>query len=176
MSLELVPLGTQHYPSLFRLETRPDCHHAFRLLGSTPRPEAYVDSLWAGVHAHYVIVDRGSPEVLGALAFYNVNPTNQFGFASIIVDEARLAPGRAMIFMARFVDAMFRSVSVRKIMFEASSATVNQFHSGVARGLLQENARIADHVFVDGSFVDYFLLSIDRDRFYESSIFKRYVT
>ncbi len=175
-SLTLVPLRPCHYEALFELETADAVHLTYRLAGRTPSPDQFVDLLWAGVEVHMVVATAHARHVaLGSIAMYNWSATNQTAYVAVVVDPELRMAGTAMILMARFVHHCFQSYPLRKIYFEATQSTLEQFRSGLRTGLLTLAAEIDQHVYVRGRFESYFILSVERSQFYSSALARRYV-
>jgi hypothetical protein len=165
------PMGGRHvylrtvapsdYPLLQRAEQGPDLGFRWRYRGTTPSPEQWVQGLWSGVLAQYLVVDRRGDRPVGLVFVHG--PNFQDGYAHLAA--ARLSPGRspAMIFgTGLFLEYVFTMWNFRKLYLDTLEFNYRAFASGLG-SLFEIEARLREHCYFDGKYWDQLTLAIYRN-------------
>jgi len=153
----------EDYPFLRTLETSSEVATRWRLRGTTPGPEQWVQSLWNGVMVQFVVAETKTDKPIGLVALYA--PNFQEG-------HARLGAGRfdlhsrnpVMIFgVAMFLEYVFHGWNLRKLYMDLPEYNYPQFSSGLGR-FFDIEGRLREHTFASGRYWDELTLAIYRDR------------
>jgi hypothetical protein len=157
----LKPLVPEDYPYIRQAESAPELSARWRYRGATPSPDEWLQGLWAGRLAQFVVVARRSSTPIGLVAAYRAN--FQQGHAALAAERfgsARRSP-LLVVGVALFVDYVFKCFALRKLYMELPEFNYEQFASGTDRYFTVEG-RLRDHSFYDGRYWDELILAIDR--------------
>lgn len=160
--VRLRPPGHHDYELLRAAELSDALGPRWRHRGATPSPESFAQSLWAGVLAQHLVVDRRDGRPLGLVCAYGADL--QSGTALVAFTRLDPAdPGPRFgegVFL--FVDHLFTTWPFRKLCGESLAGNLDPFGSAVG-SLLVEEGRWRSHVLVAGQHVDVVLLALWRD-------------
>ena len=164
----LRPVDSSDYQRLRQLELSSPLAARWRFHGSTPSPDDYARTLWSGVLAQYIIVDRASNVGLGLCSCYGADLANGHAkFAATRFDP----DDRAAAFMeglALFTDSLFRSFPLRKLYLEIPAFNLDTVRSAIGRMLAEEGV-LREHVYFDGRYWDQHILALTRESFEDVS-------
>jgi len=158
----LRPVGPSDYERLRVLELAPQLLWRWRHTGATPAPEQWLNSLWNGVTAQYLVIDHRTREWIGITSAYNADMRN--GHAAIAAAKFNQDDhGRRMLEGAIvFIDYVFATWPFRKLYMEVPGYNIAQLRSGIGR-LLAEEGRLVRHVWLNGRHWDLHVLALHRD-------------
>jgi RimJ/RimL family protein N-acetyltransferase len=156
-------LGPVHYDFLASLDWSSE-HIAFgRFRGVTPRPEALVDSFWAGVTAVFVVQDATSESLVGAVVLYGLDARNGFAYVSVnsrLDDQTSIV---AMEGLALLLSYAFALWPLRKVYAEVAESNMHRFGSGAGSFFSIEGC-LKGHYYYNGLHYDKLLLAVGRDQ------------
>lgn len=161
--IALRPVTPDDYQWLYLGEVSGELGSHWRIRGGTPSPEDYVQLVWQGVLAQFLVVRHDEPErPLGLVVAYDAHHSN--GYASVAVVRFDREPGDLSVLEATilFFDYLFTSFAFRKLYLETPAYRVDQFGSAVG-DLIIEEGRLVDHSFHDGRYWDEHLLAVHRE-------------
>lgn len=159
----LRPLTPRDYERLYLQELSLDLGPRWRHQGATPSLESFTQSLWAGVLAQYLVVERETRRPIGLVCAYNANFID--GWAYFAVAKFGEAGGAGRIFhgLALFLSHLFRNWSFHKLYAEVAGHTLPSFSSALGR-LVEEEGRLTDHEWYQGRRWDHHILALTRER------------
>lgn len=163
--LDSVQAGHMEY--LHRLAASDDVGLRWRFGGVAPTIREFQRSLHHGVFAQFVPVLRHSGQPFGHVLAYQMDPLN--GHVHIGgVTEARLhRTGYPMEAFVIFLRYLFTNWNFRKIYMDLPEYNRPQvFAAGLIDGI-EEEARLRDVTYFDGSWWDWSIVSISRNFFRE---------
>lgn len=161
-AVRLRALGPQDLDWLRAAETDEFLAFRWRLHGAHPSPSEYVEQLWHGTLALFVVEKLGTP--IGVLSAYQADHRN----GHCRVAAARLAPDGSMdtSFMSGlclFLEYLFAGWPFRKLYLETPEFNLSRFASAVDRGILRVEARLEEFVYLADRYWDVLFLSVDRN-------------
>jgi len=163
--IRLRPVTPDDYAYLYALTTGPEASLRWRYHGLAVSPEAFEESLWNGVTVQFIAASIASGEPLGLVVAYNTSQRNRFTYVAAVFDPGR-AGGAALEAVALLVDHAFAVLDLRKVYAEVSEFNLPQFAS-VTEGILTEEARLHEHLYLDGRYWDNVFLSVTAERWHE---------
>jgi RimJ/RimL family protein N-acetyltransferase len=137
-----------------------------RFRGATPRPEEFINALWAGVLAQFVVEHRSRP--IGLLSAINANAVE--GTAGVrqvakpdVADELHAGAMKA------FLRELFTLVGLRKVYVEVPEYAIERF---LRRGgsVFTREAWLSDHWYSKGSFWGWAIFGLERDAWERSQV------
>ncbi len=160
--VRLRALGPHDLDWLRAAETDEFLAFRWRLRGGHPSPHDYVDQIWTGALAVFVVEQAGAP--IGIVSAYQADHRN----GHCRVAAARLHQDGSMdtSFMAGtalFFEYLFAGWPLRKLYLETPEYNLGQFSSAVDRGLLRVEARLEEFVFLADRYWDMLFLSVSRE-------------
>lgn len=166
--VRLRALDAGDLPWLRAAETDELLAFRWRLRGTHPSPQEFVEQIWQGVLALFVVERAGDGAPIGVLSAYQ--PDHRNGHCRVAA--ARLEPADSMDTsfmsgMALFFDYLFGGWPFRKLYFETPEFNLSQFASAVDRGLLRVEARLTEFMFLADRYWDMLFLSVDRPNWSE---------
>lgn len=157
----LRPVGVGDYEFLRALELSEEFAIRWRHRGATPGPEAWVQSLWQGTLAQFLVVDLRSSRPLGLVCAYNVNFQHGHAYLAAVNFTKKQRSPLFLLGASLFVEYVFSCWNLRKLYMEVAGFNVDQIKSGIGRSLTLEG-RLLDHSYFGGRFWDEFVLAIHR--------------
>ena len=162
----LRPLDGTDYELIRRSELAGMTALHYRHFGSTPSPEQFVNSLWGGVLAQYMLCSRVNDAPLGMVNCYGADMKNGFGYLAALI----FAPYRRHPMVHEgielFISYLWRAFPFRKLYADTIGPNLSQFASASRAGWVEEG-RLVEHQYVDGRYVDKVTLAISRERWFE---------
>jgi RimJ/RimL family protein N-acetyltransferase len=162
--VKLTPLSQSDYDFLYSLFTDPEIM-AWRFSGTVPSPEAFVQSLWAGVLASFVPWDKVGGRKLGLCWVYNADFRSGHAYVAVVLDRRSLTGSSAYEATALFMNYVFRVWPFRKLYGEVSELSFSQFAHGATRDFEVEG-RLTSHYFYDGRYWDQIITATERDAWF----------
>lgn len=157
----LRPIDPADYGPLRRFELSLTLGPRWRHRGTTPSPEAQVQSLWSGVLAQYLVQTSLRPEPVGLVTAYGADlQSGTVWVAAARFDDA-LHPSAFVVGARRFVDHLFDTWPLRKLYAEVLQPNL----AGLGRAafdLFEPEGRLRQHAYVSGTYVDQHLLALHR--------------
>lgn len=134
----------------------------WRLGGGHPRPEHYAESLWLGVHSHYVAFDLSrSSGCLGLLSIYDVDWQNGVGyFAAARFDNSWNGRLGFLFAFQMALGVTFQTTNLRKLYMDTPSYNHDLIRSFVRKGLFTEEGRLIERRYLNGQYFDQYILSV----------------
>jgi len=157
----LRPVFPADYDWLYEISCSPAIGYRWRNRGATPSPEAFVESLWRGVLAQFMIERNDDREAIGNVFAYNADLRNGHASVGVMVNPDVSGRGWGLEGAGLFVDYVFKVWNLRKIYAEAPGFNFEQFRSGAGR-LFREEGLLRNHDYYDGRYWDLHILAIDR--------------
>jgi hypothetical protein len=159
-------LAPEDYANLQLAEMSSDLAVRWRLRGTTPGPDQWMQSAWRNVLAQYLVISRSDELRIGVVSLYNVSFQDGFGYlAATRFDMKRPSPG-LMLGLAIFLQYVFTCWDLRKLYMELPEYNFPQFASGVGK-LFEVEGRKRDHYWFAGEYWDQIELALYRDRWQE---------
>lgn len=161
--VRLRPLGADDLDWVREAETGEYLALRWRLRGAHPNPRDYADQLWTGTLALFA-VERSGGEPIGILSAYQADHRN--GHCRVAAAQLQQDTSMDTSFLAGlalFLDYLFTGWPFRKLYFETPEYNLAQFASAVDRGLMRQEARLEDFVFLADRYWDVLFLSTTRD-------------
>lgn len=164
----LRPVDPADYPMLRAAETEGEAAVRWRYRGRTPSPDEWLQTLWSGVLAQFIVVERQSDTPIGFV--YAYRPSIEDGHCHFAVMRfGHVPPTPLMTFgLALFVDYLFHLWPMRVLYAEVAEFNYPQFRSGHGRFFEIEGC-LKQHYCAAGEVWDLYLLAVHRDRWLEQS-------
>ena len=159
--IRLVILEPRHYDALYTISTSAETGFRWRHRGTTPSPERFVQSLWDGVLAQFVVERRDTGAVVGLVVAYDANPRHRYVSLALAATAEEIGHGRMMEAGALFVNWLFTMWDYHKIYAESIEFNYQSFASGAGK-LFQIEGRLKEHEFYGGRRWDLLQLAIYR--------------
>lgn len=164
----LRPPVPRDYEALYELEVSGWSSNRWRYAGQVPSFESYVQQLWSGVHAQYLVLTRAENTPRALVAAYSPDVAHGHVYLAVNKFSESDHTGDAMHGAVLLIDHLFQTTSFRKIYLETASYNVDTFGEGLSRHLSLEGTFI-DHLFHDGRYWDLLTYSLTRERWAELS-------
>lgn len=162
--VRLTPLAPGHYDWLYATATSPAQGPRWRLRGAVPRPEQFVDWVWQGVLAQYVVTRVDDDRPLALLQCCDADLRNQHASLTVLVDGAHQRLGWPLEGALLFVDHLFRTWPFRKLYLEGMEANLAAVVSG-GGGLFVEEGRLRGHEWFAEAWTDWVTYALYREAF-----------
>jgi hypothetical protein len=134
----------------------------WRFRGSTPSPDTWAQSIWAGVLAQYLIVARAQEVPIGLVLAYRASFQDGYAYVAAAHFSEKDRSPLMMFGTAYFLRYVFSCWNFRKLYMETSEYNFEQFRSGAGK-LFEIEGRMRDHSFFSGRYWDELILSISRE-------------
>ena len=160
--ITLRPIRPADYDFVRTAELSDDLGLRWRHRGATPSPESFAHTLWAGVLTQYLVVANADHRVLGLVSAYDADlraGTCFVGFARFDPLDRSLGMIEAIILLT---EHLFAHWPFRKLYGEAVEFNLADF-GALLDGLLVEEGRLREHVFVGGRHWDLSYLALYRE-------------
>lgn len=153
----LQPVRVSDYDFLYDLEAQLQF---WRFHGSTPSPEAFVQSLWSGVLANFIVASA-SGDAVGLVTAYSPDQANGHALIAVAAHPSQ-PPGSLAEGIVLFVNYCFSTWPLRKLYAEAVEYNLHSFRT-VADRYCVEEGRLRDHYFLQGRYWDKVTLALYRE-------------
>lgn len=160
----LVPLGASHYDWLYRTATAPGTGAQWRLRGAIPRPEHFVDWVWQGVLAQYVVVPRSGSAPIALVQCCDPDMRNQHASFTVLVDAAHQGKGWPLEGALLCIDHLFATWPFRKLYLEGLGPNLERLLSGSGVVVVEEG-RLRQHEWFEQGWVDWVTYALYRGAF-----------
>jgi RimJ/RimL family protein N-acetyltransferase len=160
---ELAPVGADSVEYLYQLAIDESIAFRWRFGGTVPTRAQFESSLWAGVLAQFVVVEKG--ERRGLVVAYDADLRHGFAYMGAIMEPARQATGLGVEAMVLFIHYLFGTWNFRKLYMELPEYNLEWMANRVGKGLVEEG-RLRQHFYYAGRWWDKLILAIYRDDFY----------
>lgn len=166
----LRPIRQQDYDLIRQAEMNPEIAGMWRHRGATPSPEAYAESLWSGVLAQFIVIDKARMAALGLVAVHDASFPNRFAHFSAA--RFSLEPGPPLFIqgVCVFLDYVFAAWDFKKLYSFTTDRSLAHFRSGLGEVFVEEG-RLRDHSYFGGQWWDEVILAIYADRWSEVSAY-----
>lgn len=157
----LRPIEPADYGPLRRYELSLTLGPRWRHRGTTPSPEAMVQSLWSGVLAQYLVQTSLRPEPVGLVTAYGADLQSGTVWVAGARFDDQLHPSAFVLGARRFIDHLFDTWPLRKLYAEVLEPNL----AGVGRGafdLFETEGVLREHAYVGGTYVHQHLLALRR--------------
>ena len=150
------------YTYLQLVETSGELAPRWRLRGSTPSPQDWVQGSWSGVLAQFMIVANRDQTRVGLVTAFQANfQDGHARLAATRFDPHSRSPLMVLGF-GLFVEYVFRCWNLRKLYLDVPEYNYAQLASARDRIFTLEG-RLRDHYYFDGQYWDQLLLAIYRE-------------
>jgi RimJ/RimL family protein N-acetyltransferase len=158
----LRPVRPADYDLLYRMELSEALGQRWRHRGWTPSPERFVQSLWEGVTAQFMVVDKSTNEPVGLVAGYGLDWRDATCSLAITAFPSHIGAGWILEGAELFLDYLFMLFPLRKVYAETVAGNYETFTAGAGL-VFHEEGRLRDHDFYDGKYWDKVTLAVYRD-------------
>jgi RimJ/RimL family protein N-acetyltransferase len=158
----LRPVSPSDYEWLYAIASSQGTGASWRLRGGHINPDQFIALLWADSELLFTVRRRSTQEPVGMIQLTQCNHKNGTGHMTSFLAPAytkRIWPAEGFLL---FVNYAFQTFPLRKLYIEAIEPALKQFES-LSGSILEEEGRLRDHEFFDGSYVDYIILALYRD-------------
>jgi hypothetical protein len=161
----LRPVEPADYPWLLPLAQEMALVGRWRTYGVTPSPDEQVRLLWQNVLCHFVVESHDQVRI-AVVTCYQADLRNGHAFIAVLADPRVRHPLVLRDGMLLFLDHLFGNFPFRKLYAEASETTIGDFSSAFGK-VVEVEGRLVDHLLWQGRYLDWYYLSIRRDRWLE---------
>jgi hypothetical protein len=149
------------YDLIQAMETAGPNATRWRYRGETPSPERWLQTLWNGVYAQFLIVRMDTGQPVGLVFAYRASRLDGHCYFAVLgFGEAR---GPHMTFgIALFLNYLFTVGGFRRLYAEVPAFNLEQFGSVLDR-YCEVEAQMRDHSFWDGRYWDMYHLTFRRE-------------
>lgn len=169
--VRLRPVRVSDYDYLYHLLSREEMGVRWRYRGSPPRPDRFVQELWDGVLAQFIIEQASGDRPTGFALAYNPNLRSGYCYVGIVV-EPSAGFGTGVEAFESLTEYLFEQWPLRKLYIEAIDDNAHAFQSAIGRWLHLEGT-LRDHERVHGRFADLLILSLDRTAWLERRSYRK---
>lgn len=158
----------EDYPWLYALASSDEHVGRWRYRGALPRPEVFVEQLWADVHAQMIVESRNGAAI-GLVTAYGADPRNGVVRVALILESGAKRKGWPLEGAMLFFDHLFRHWPIRKVYIEGPDVVMEQI--GLGRSLSDTfvlEARLRSHERIDGGHVDHLIYGLFAEDFYSA--------
>ncbi|MFV0316819.1 MAG: GNAT family N-acetyltransferase [Microthrixaceae bacterium] len=159
--VRLRPVIDTDVPSLYDASLRPDLSFRWRFKGSTPSPEGFYQSLYAGTYSQFIVEGTVDRERYGLVAAYDNRP--DLGVVSIGFQRVspRVTAGETFEGMFHFIELLFAASPLRKIYAEVPG--YNEALLGLGSvGPFVEEGRLIQHDYHGEQWWDHHYFAVWR--------------
>lgn len=160
--LRLRPVREQDRRFLYELMSSPEAGGRVRFGGSTPSPEKVLASLWDSVLAQFVVESAEGGRPVGLVAVTSPDFRNGFAYVSALGTVETQGSGLIAEAALLAFHYAFSTWPFRKLYMEATDDSFRAFAGGLGE-LFREEARLVDHVFWNGRYVDLVIVAVYRE-------------
>lgn len=160
--VRLRPIREQDRRFLYELMSTPEAGGRVRFGGSTPSPEKVLATLWESVLAQFVVESAEGGRPLGLVAITSPDFRNGFAYVSAVGTVESQGSGSIAEAALLAFHYAFSTWPFRKVYMEATDDSFQAFAGGLGE-LFREEARLIDHVFWNGRWVDLVIVAVYRD-------------
>jgi RimJ/RimL family protein N-acetyltransferase len=160
--VELRPVTIPDYEFLYNISLAPDNLVGWRYRGTTPSPEALVQSLWQNVLAQFMIVRPTDRSRVGLISAYNADLHNLTTRVALIVAPEYEQQGWVMDAVALFLGYLFETWNLRKVYYETIEFNYARFASGLNTRFHVEGC-LKHHTFHAGQYWHVYTLAVYRE-------------
>lgn len=160
--ITLLPTVPDHYPFLYELATSQEIGFRWRYGGQIPQYEVFVQQMWTGVLAQFLITKTESGQALGLTVAYNADLRNGHAYIAAVMDQNEAFPGSGVEASALFLNYVFATWNFRKLYAEVLEFNLPQFSSGLGNAFKEEGVLRA-HQYYGGRFWDMHLVAYYRE-------------
>src|SRR5207248_435856 len=97
----------QDYDFLYELSTSSELGFRWRHRGTTPSPESFVQNLWHGVLAQFVIETTGGGDPIGYITSFDANFRNRTAQLAMLLVPELLGKGWTLEAAILFINYLF---------------------------------------------------------------------
>lgn len=157
----LRPIERADYDPLCRYELSLTLGPRWRHRGTTPSPEALVQSLWSGVLVQYLVQTSLRPEPAGLVTCYGADLQSGTAWLAAARFDDHLHPAAFTAGASQFVDHLFATWPLRKLYAEVLEPNLAPMGRAVT-DLFEREGVLRGHAYLDGTYVDQHLLALHR--------------
>ncbi len=159
-NVALRPIRPQDYDALFEFET-VHLGPTWRLKGETPSFERYVQSLWQGVLAQFIVVNRMTHSPAGFVTAYSPNFRDAWCYFATAKFDRSDRSTTQIEGTVLFLEYLFTTWDFNKLYAEVLDDNIHQFDSAIGRFCVEE-ARLREHEQIGGRMHDQIILAVYR--------------
>jgi len=157
--VQLVPVTVQSVGFLYALAIDEKNGFRWRLNGTVPTIEAFHESLWLGVLAQFLVVERSSGNLIGTVAAYQADLNGGHAYIAASMSDGVSDTGIGIEAVLVFVNFLFATWRLRKLYLDIPEFNLDQIGSGLG-SILHEEGRLVGHTYYGGRFWDRVTLAI----------------
>jgi RimJ/RimL family protein N-acetyltransferase len=146
---------------LYELMSSPEAGGRVRFGGSTPSPEKILSSIWESVLAQFIMEGVSSHQPFGLVAVTSASFRDGFAYVSALGTPDAQGSGLVAEGVLLGVHYAFSTWPFRKLYLEATEDSFQAFTSGLGT-FFQEEGRLREHTFWNGSYRDLVVLAVYR--------------
>jgi hypothetical protein len=168
----LQPIRMQDYEALRMLELRAEFVPLWRHQGVTPSPEQWAKDLWTGVLAQFLVINLADHNPVGIVNCYNPDFRHRFAYIAAAKFDLQLRSPLFLEGLAIFLEYVFTIWDFRKLYFESTELTIEQFKSGIG-GLFVKEGTLRQHRYFAGRYWDQHILAMYREAWDDVAVWVR---
>jgi len=163
--IRLRPISAQDYEFLYQLGVDEEIGYRWRLGGTVPSREAFMEQLWRGVLCQFVIEDLRTGNSIGTVVCYAADLHHRHATIAAATVGAEHRSGKMIEAIDLFIDYLLNTYSLDKIYLEVIEFNLIQFSSTIDWVFGVEGV-LKGHSYFDGQSWDKYILAVNRETFY----------
>lgn len=159
--VRLLPVTLQAVDFLYQLATDEASGFRWRLSGTVPTIDAFRESLWPGVLAQFVVVEKQSVTPIGTVVAYNADLNSGHCYVGAAMVDAVQHTGMGIESVVLFLRYLFATWALRKVYLDVPEFNLASMMAGVGT-ILHEEGRLREHTHYAGRYWDRVTLAVYR--------------
>lgn len=155
-----VPDAADH-EALYRIASSGALLSMWQHHGVTVTQEMFIQSLWNSALAVFSVVEQSTNRVIGLFSAYDPDFRSGIAHLSAMFDSSVHRQGWPFEASVLFLGYMFDSFRLRKIYGYTTTPVIQSVASRLGR-LFREEARLSEHEWLDGRFLDLHIISVSQ--------------
>ena len=172
----LRPVLPSDYQRLYAIESDPATALTWRYRGAMPPIEEYEAALWKQTQQIMVVEGRDTGTVVGYLQLHDLDLRAGHGWVSLYSGPEHRGSGLVMEGGLAFTEWAFNEWPIRWLYAHSFEHNVHSFESGIRRGSAVRLGVLRERMLVDGEFTDVHVIGIERERWFASTVRRRFNT
>lgn len=164
--VRLRPLDESDISPLYRAAMDSSSSYRWRFRGATLGWDAFVQTLWAGTFAQFMVEGIEDRERFGLVAAYNAQPDLGHAYVAMYRCSPRRGRGEVATGAAMLLSHLFTSFPFRKLYAELPAFNEDDLGLG-SLGVFHHEARFVDHDYHAGRWWDRDVYSVWKDEWWD---------
>jgi RimJ/RimL family protein N-acetyltransferase len=162
----LTPVLPSDTDFLYALAVSPETGFRWRFRGAVPSYQTFVEVLWEGINAQFVVRD-GDARPVGHAIIYNIDFNLGLAYIGVALSSAVAGSGAGVECAEILIHYAFCTWALRICYMELPEYNFGQFASGEGR-FFEVQGRLTDADIYGGRHYDRLIVAISREKFYEN--------